>query len=93
MNEKIEDLRSHLFDTIKGLKDKTIDLERANAIAGVAQVIINSAKAEVEYLKVTGAKKGTGFITSPQLEGEAHPKLALGGGDSGYTGKLNKDGK
>ncbi|WP_242540133.1 hypothetical protein [Trinickia mobilis] len=45
-----------------------MEIERAKAVAEVAQVIINSAKVEVEHLKVTGGK-GTGFIadTQPQL--------------------------
>lgn len=74
---KIEDLRGVLFDTMRALKDdkNPMELARAKAIADVAQVVINSAKAEVEYLKVTGAKQGTGFITSPQISGNGHPKL------------------
>lgn len=41
-----------------------MEIERAKAIANVAQVIINSAKVEVEHLKVAGGK-GTGFIKEP----------------------------
>ncbi len=61
---KIEDLRNHLFETLEALKDKDnpMDIERAKAVAGVAQTIIDSAKVEVEFLKVTGAVNGTGFI-------------------------------
>lgn len=53
-----------LFDTLEGLrnKDKPMEIERAKAISDVAQVIINSAKVEVEHLKVSGGK-GTGFIS------------------------------
>ena len=40
-------------------------IERAQAIADVAQVVINSAKVEVEFLRATGRKQGTGFITDP----------------------------
>lgn len=60
---KIEDLRNHLFATIEGLLDeeKPMCIERAKAVADVAQTIINSAKVEVEYLKATG-RLGTGFI-------------------------------
>jgi sporulation protein YlmC with PRC-barrel domain len=38
-----------------------MDIDRARAVADVAQVIINSAKVEVEHLKVAGGK-GSGFI-------------------------------
>ena len=65
MRNKIEDLRNHLFATIEGLTDEEnpMDIEKAKAISEVAQVIINSAKVEVDFLKVTGGMTGTGFIT------------------------------
>lgn len=51
----LEDLRSKLFDTIDALKkdDNPMSIERAKAIAEVAGKVIDSAKVEVEYLKVT----------------------------------------
>ena len=63
MRNKISDLRDHLFEVIEQLKDRDqpMDLDRARAVADVAQVIVNSAKVEVEYQKVTGSD-GTGFI-------------------------------
>lgn len=59
----ITDLRGHLFDTLRALKDPAnpMDIERAKAVADVAQTIINSAKVEVEHLKIAGGK-GSGFI-------------------------------
>lgn len=62
MENKLSDLRGHLFDTIRKLKDGTADIATAKTIADLAQVVINSAKVEVDFLKVTGEKKGTGFI-------------------------------
>lgn len=63
MKNKIEDLRNHLFATLESLQDeeKPMDLERAKAIADVAQVIINSAKVEVEFINKVGGT-GTNFI-------------------------------
>jgi hypothetical protein len=63
VKNKIEDLRNHLFATIEGLMDdeKPLDIERAKAIADVAQVIVNSAKVEVDFLKVSGVR-GSNFI-------------------------------
>jgi hypothetical protein len=77
MNNKITDLRDHLFATIEALqdKDKPMDIERAKAIAEVAQTIVNSAKVEVDHLRITGAMQGTGFIPdSEQLPG---PKMKV----------------
>jgi len=61
---KINDLRDHLFATLEALQDEKepMDLDRARAIADVAQVIINSAKVEVDFLKATGRAEGTDFI-------------------------------
>ena len=65
----IETLRNHLFETLAALKDKEkpMDIERAKAISEVAQVIVNSAKVEVDHAKVTGGK-GSGFLEkAPEL--------------------------
>lgn len=64
MRNKIEDLRNHLFAAIEGLmdEDKPMDIQRAEAVASVAKVIVESAKVEVHYLRVTGATKGSDFL-------------------------------
>jgi len=64
MKNKIEDLRNHLFTTIEALldEDKPMDITRAKAVSNAAQAIINSAKVEVDFLKVTGGIEGSGFI-------------------------------
>lgn len=67
MKNKIEDVRNHLFMALERLNDEDEpitddELKRAKAIADVAQVIVNSAKIEVDYLKATKRKQGTGFI-------------------------------
>lgn len=70
-NETISDLRSHLFAALRGLSDKDnpLEIERAKAIADVAQVVVNSARVEVEHMKLAGGR-GSGFIpeaTAPSL--------------------------
>lgn len=64
MKNRIEDLRNHLFATIEGLldEDDPMDITRAKAVSNAAQAIINSAKVEVDFLKVTGGIEGSGFI-------------------------------
>ena len=64
MKNKLLDLRNHLFATIEAVldPDEPMDIERARAVAELAQVTINSAKVEVEYLRVTMGIKGSGFI-------------------------------
>ena len=57
MKNKMSDLRNHLFETIESLRDNSITPEKAKAVCEVAQVIINSAKVELDFLKVIGGKK------------------------------------
>lgn len=69
MKNKIEDLRNHLFETLEALKDKEnpMPVERAVAIADVAQVIVNTAKAEIDMAKVTGGFPVSEFIPQGEL--------------------------
>lgn len=72
---KINDLRDHLFETLEGLKDKSMDLDRARAISEVAQVIINSAKVEVDLVKaVSGSAAGSAFFNLPEERRELGAK-------------------
>ncbi|BES72192.1 hypothetical protein RE428_32100 [Marinobacter nanhaiticus D15-8W] len=75
MKNKIEDLRDHLFETLEKLKDGDIDIERAKAVSGVAQTIINSAKVEIDYLRVTEQRSGTGFIPDEGGRQDALPPV------------------
>ena len=68
MAKKIEDLRETLFDTIEQIKSGKMDVEKAKAITHIAQVIVNSAKAEVDFLKNVSQQGNTGFISSSPLK-------------------------
>jgi hypothetical protein len=74
MKNKIGDLRNHLFETLEALKDeeKPMDIARARAVADVAKVIVESAKVEVDFLKVTGALRSSDFL--PTDVGDEHPR-------------------
>jgi len=60
MSEQTEDnltgLRKHLFSAIRKLEGGTMKNEEAKAMAQVAQVIINSAKLEMEFKQLTNDK-------------------------------------
>jgi len=71
MKNKIEDVRNHLFAALERLNDEELtgealqeELARAGQISAVAQVIVQSAKVEVDFLKAIGKsnKLGSGFI-------------------------------
>lgn len=77
MKNKIEDLRNHLFATLEALQDeeKPMELDRAKAVADVARAVIESAKVEVDFLRVTGGD-GTGFMDDVRQIGA--PLRAIG---------------
>lgn len=62
-NQTIINLRQHLFNALEALSDKDnpMDIDRAKAICEVSQVIINSAKVEVDFMRHSGSD-GTGFL-------------------------------
>ena len=73
MKNKIEDLRNHLFEQLERLQDDEKmknpiilerELKRAKAIAEVSSVIVDTAKAETDFLKVAGGKPQSGFMPS-----------------------------
>jgi hypothetical protein len=65
----ISDVRDALFKVLDGLtdKDNPMDLDRARAVNETAQVIINSAKVEVDFLKVMQGDGEVPFIQTPAL--------------------------
>ena len=77
MKNKMVDLRNHLFAALEGLADtdKPMELDRAKAIADVAQTIINSAKVEVDAYRVAGRVDAPAFVT-----GATEPLRAIEGG-------------
>lgn len=88
MSDTIADLRKHLFETIEALKakEKPMELARAKAIANVAQVVINSAKVEVDFMRMRGDRgRGTGFVPEEKvLPGTPElPRLVKGREQSG----------
>lgn len=73
MSKTIDDLRAHLFQTLEALSDKAapMDIARAKAISDVAQTIINTAKVEVDFARVTG-ENVSNFLPSLSLPTPGH---------------------
>ena len=64
----IDTLRDSLFSTLAALQDKEapMEIDRAKAICEVGQVIINSAKIEIDFLRANGSIE-TKFFHKPEL--------------------------
>lgn len=54
MNYDITALRVHLFDALQGVKDGTLDLDKARTINEISKTITDTAKVEVDFLRATG---------------------------------------
>ena len=76
----ITHVRQHLLNTLAALCDKTSPMEpdRARAVAQVASVAVDTARVEIEYLKLTGQDHST------FLQPEA-PPATLPNGITGIT--------
>jgi hypothetical protein len=63
-------LRAALFDTLRQVKAKSLDLETARGVNDLAKTLIDTAKVEVDYLRLTG-ENGSHFIDPgmAQLQG------------------------
>lgn len=69
----ITQLRQHLLDTLADLRNRENPMEpdRARAVAQVASVLVDTAKVEVDYLKVTDQDRST-FLEEPADPAYAH---------------------
>lgn len=77
----INQLRTHLLDTLAALRDRdnAMEPDRARAIAQVAGVLVDSARVEVDYIKATG-QDVSNFIDglkAPELPTQDERQIAL----------------
>lgn len=61
MDQNIQDLRKQLFDVIERLKEGKMDVTIARTINESAQVLVNTAKVEVSFMRLNNSV-GTNFI-------------------------------
>jgi hypothetical protein len=82
-NHQISDLRDHLFDQLDRLNDPGADLEKelkkAKAFVEIGGVLVNSAKVEVDAMKITRSE-GSGFIPKGDLQLPAATQKKIGNG-------------
>lgn len=63
----INALREQLFKTLTAVREGNMEIDRAKAVVTVADAIIDSARVEVEFTRVTGQNSTSGFLTSGQV--------------------------
>lgn len=69
----LDELREHLFATLRGVKDGSMDIDRAKAVVQVAGVLIDSARVEVEFARVSGRESGSKFLPAPDEADKSLP--------------------
>lgn len=78
--KNIKELRNFLGEAMRELKAGTLDLDKAKTISELGQVIVNSAKVEVDFIKAAKVKDATDFISDAiirPLIGEETPVKQL----------------
>lgn len=67
-NTHIEQVRIALLQTLADLRNREqpMDLDRARAVAQVASVLVDTARVENDYLKITGQDRSD-FIGAPDV--------------------------
>lgn len=53
MSKNLSDLREALFDALQKVKDGSLDIDKARAINEIGKTLVDTAKVEVDYLRVT----------------------------------------
>ncbi len=64
MSHDISELRRHLFATLAGVKDGSIDLDKARAVNELGKTLVDTAKVEVDYLRAVGGGESTFLDTA-----------------------------
>ena len=64
----IDDLRAKLFEAIDGVKSGAISIAQGKVISEISQVVVNTARVEVDYLR--GTQGESRFIERPEAADE-----------------------
>lgn len=64
MSQDITALRAHLFAALQGVKDGSLDIEKARAINEIGKTLVDSAKVEVDYLRASGGGESSFIDTA-----------------------------
>lgn len=64
MSKSIEDLREALFATLQGVKDGSIDIDKARTVNELGKTLCDTARVEVEYIKAAGGGESSFLSTA-----------------------------
>lgn len=83
----IEDVREALFAALDGVRNGTLDLDKAKSINEIGRTLVDSAKVEVDYLRATGGGESTFIATAIGADNlpEGLPRATPGNGIVGIV--------
>lgn len=62
LSNNFEEMREILFDTLRQVKSGKFDESKAKSICNISQVLINSAKVEIDYIKAVSNKTKSNLL-------------------------------
>ncbi len=83
MARNITDLRDLLFDAIEGVRNGSLDTEKAKTINELSKTLVDTGRTEIDNAKITGAMSGEFLDTSqanrlPAPGHTTHERTGLG---------------
>ncbi|WP_416440413.1 hypothetical protein ACH3O9_11185 [Leeuwenhoekiella sp. A16] len=101
MANDLKELNDILFDTLRGIKDNSVDVKQANAVIGVSNALVNNAKVQLQAMKLSGGKTPPKFLSieaGPQTTNfknkhEAMTAYAQNIGERNVADAISKHGK
>jgi hypothetical protein len=69
--DNLDTLRLMMFETMRGVKDGTLDVDRARGINEIAKTLVDTARVEVDFVRATDGSHSE-FIAGSK---EQQPRL------------------
>jgi len=64
----IDSLRGVLFDTLRGIVDGSVEIDKANAINATAKRIIETGRLEIDHMKAAQIVSPSSFLASNAMQ-------------------------
>ena len=89
----MDGLQYLIMQSIRAVRDGTLDIDKAKAVNSLAQTLINSAKVEVEFLRATNRTHSPFFVREEERltrDGNGVVKTTTNGPWPGLTHRLSE---
>lgn len=85
MSKNLTDLRTALFDALQAVKDGSLDLDKARVINELGKTLVDTAKVEVDFLRVSDGDSSEFLQVGQERITTAAPSPAWPAGIVGVT--------